>query len=69
MLAEHDCNNIVIEQIDRWKKLLIEIDKDLDDILKIIPNKRNIFTKYLNQTNYAYKQYKEIRIITLGLEQ
>ncbi len=35
----------------------------------MILDMRNIYTKYLNQANYANEQWKEIRTIALGLEQ
>ncbi len=69
MLAEKDCNNIAAWQIDSREKLLIEMDKDLDGVLTMILNISNIYTKYLNQANYANKLCKEIQTIILGLEQ
>ena len=67
--AEEDCDNTAAWRIDSREKLLTEMDKDLDGVLTIILDMRNIYTKYLNQANYADKQCKEIRTIALGLEQ
>ena len=45
------------------------MDKDLDGVLTMILDMRNIYTKYLNQANHADKQCNEIQTIALGLEQ
>ena len=46
----------------------MEMDKDLEGVLMIILNIRNIYTKYLNQVNYVDKQCNQIRNIALRLE-
>ena len=38
-------------------------------VLKMILNMHTIYTKYLNQTNNADKQYNQIQTVTLRLEQ
>ena len=48
MLAEKDCNNTVVWQIDSREKLLTEMDKDLNEVLTMILDMHNIYTKYLN---------------------
>ncbi len=68
-LVEEDCDNTVAWRIDSREKLLTEIDKDPDGVLTMILDMRIIYTEYLNQTNHADKQCKEIRTIVLGLEQ
>ena len=45
------------------------MDKDLDGVLTMILDMRNIYIEYLNQANHANKQCKKIRTIALGLEQ
>lgn len=47
----------------------MEIDKNLDIILIMILDMRNIYIKYLNLANHANKQCKKIRTIALMLEQ
>ncbi len=69
MLADKDRNHTATWQIDSREKLLTEMDKDPDRFLTMILDIRNIYTKYLNQINYADKQCKEIQTIALGLEQ
>ncbi len=69
MLAEKDRDNTVAWQINSREKLLTEMDKDPDGNLTMILDIRNIYIKYLNQTNHTDKQCKEIRTITLRLEQ
>ena len=52
-LAEEDCDNTATWQIDSQEKLLTEMDKDLDGVLTMILDMRNIYTKYLNQANHT----------------
>ena len=66
--AEKDCDNTAAWQIDSREKLLTEMDKNPDEVLTMILDIRNIYTKYLNQANHANKQCKKIRTIALGLE-
>ena len=54
-LAEKDCDNTAAWQIDSREKLLTEMDKDPDEVLTMILDMRNIYTKYLNQANHADK--------------
>lgn len=68
MLTENDCNNTAPWQINSQKKLLIEMDKDLDKVLTTILDIHNIYTKYLNQANHAKKQCKKVSTIALRLE-
>ena len=68
-LGEEDRDNTAAWRIDSREKLLTEMDKNLDGILTMILDMRNIYTKYLNQANHADKQCKEIQTIALGLEQ
>ncbi len=68
-LAEKDCDNTASWQIDSREKLLIEMDKDPDGVLTMILDIYNIYTKYLNQVNYADEQCKDIRTIALELKQ
>ena len=69
ILAKKDCNNTAAWQINSQEKLLIKKDKNFDEVLTMILNMRNIYTKYLNQINQADKQCKKFETITLGLEQ
>ena len=69
IFIKENCNNTAAWQIDNGKKLLTEIDKDLNKVLIMILNKCNIYSKYLNQANYTNKQCKKIRNISLSLEQ
>ena len=55
MLAEKNCKNIAVWQIDSQKKLFSEIDKNPDRVLKMILDMCTIYIKYLNQTNTANK--------------
>ncbi len=68
-LAEEDRDNTITWQIDSREKLLTDMDKDLDGVLTMILDMRNIYTEYLNQANHADERCKEIRTIALGLEQ
>ncbi len=43
-LAEEDCNNTTAWRINSQEKLLTEMDKDLDGVLTIILDMRNIYT-------------------------
>lgn len=69
MLGKENYMNITTWQIDSQEKLLIEITRELDGVLKMILNICTIYTKYLNQPKNADKQYHQIRIVALGLEQ
>ncbi len=69
MLAKEDCDNTAAWRIDSREKLLTEIDKDPDEVLTMILDMCNIYTKYLNQAKHADEQCKEIRTIALELEQ
>lgn len=48
MLAEKDCNHIAACQIGNPEKLLIEMDKNLNEILTIILDMHIIYIKYIN---------------------
>ena len=68
-LAEENCDNTAVWQIDSQEKLLTEMDKDPDEVLTMILDICNIYIKYLNQANHVDKQCKKIRTIALRLEQ
>ncbi len=68
-LVEEDSDNTAAWRIDSREKLLTEMDKDPDEVLMMILDMRNIYTKYLNQANHANKQCKKIQTIALRLEQ
>ena len=69
MLTKKNHKNITAWQINSQEKLFIEMDKNLDGVLKIILDMHIIYTKYLNQAYNANKQYNQIWIIALALEQ
>ena len=46
--AEKDCKNAAIWQIDSQKNLFIEMNKNPNEVLKMILDMRTIYTKYLN---------------------
>lgn len=48
MLAKIDYNNTRSQQIDSQEKLLIEMGKDPNEVLTMILDMHNIYTKYLN---------------------
>lgn len=45
------------------------MDKNSNGILRMILNMYTIYTKYLNEANHINKQYNQISIITLTLQQ
>ena len=55
MLAEKDRKNIKAWQIDSQEKLFIKIDRNPNEVLKMILEICNIYTKYINQVNNANK--------------
>lgn len=48
IFAKKDDNHTTAWQIDSREKLLIEINKDPEEVLTIILDLRNIYTTYLN---------------------
>ena len=47
-LAEKDCDNTTVWQINSREQLLTEMYKDLNGVWTMILDMRNIYTKYLN---------------------
>ena len=68
-LVEENRKNTAAWQINSQEKLLIEMNRNPDTVLKMILDMCTIYTKYLNMANNADKQYNQISTIALGLEQ
>ncbi len=69
ILIQEEYINIIAWGINYLERLLVKIEKDPKGILSMILDMQNIYTKYLDQANKVDKEYNEICIYMLELEQ